>query len=121
MDQNIHSSKLNLSKCLNKENTIVFMSCFAIGLLLLLLLTLTTIIVNDVNAQGENVTINTTKLTDSIYMLKGSGGNIVVSVGQDGVFMVDDQFAPLTQKIKEAISKIIDQPVKFVYQYSLAF
>ena len=113
MDQNIHSSKLNLSKCLNKEKTIVFMSCFAIGLLLLLL-TLTTIIVNDVNAQGESVTINTTKLTDSIYMLKGSGGNIVVSVGQDGVFMVDDQFAPLTQKIKEAISKITDQPVKFI-------
>ena len=88
------------------------MSYFAFGLLLLL--TLTIIIVNDVSAQDENVTINTTKLTDSIYMLKGSGGNIVVSVGQDGVFMVDDQFAPLTKKIKEAISKITDQPVKFV-------
>ena len=47
-------------------------------------------------------------------MLKGSGGNIIVSVGQDGVFMVDDQFAPLTEKIKEAISNITDQPVKFV-------
>ncbi len=88
------------------------MSYFAFGLLLLL--TLTIIIVNDVSAQDENVTINTTKLTDSIYMLKGSGGNIVVSVGQDGVFMVDDQFAPLTKKIKEAISKITDQPVKFI-------
>ena len=98
--------KLILSKCYNKEKSIVFMSYFAIGLLLLLLLTLTTIIVNDVNAQDEDVTINTTKLTDSIYMLKGSGGNIIVSVGQDGVFMVDDQFAPLTEKIKEAISNI---------------
>ena len=105
-------SKLNLSRCYNKEKSIVFMSYFAIGLLLLL--TLTTIIVNDVNAQYENVTINTTKLTDSIYMLEGSGGNIIVSVGQDGVFMVDDQFAPLTEKIKEAISKITDQPIKFV-------
>jgi glyoxylase-like metal-dependent hydrolase (beta-lactamase superfamily II) len=47
-------------------------------------------------------------------MLKGSGGNILVSVGQDGVFMVDDQFAPLTEKIKQAISNITDQPVKFV-------
>jgi cyclase len=75
---------------------------------------LTSIIVNDVNAQGENVTINTTKLTDNIYLIKGSGGNMIVSVGQDGVFMVDDQFAPLTEKIKEAISKITDQPVKFV-------
>ncbi|RPI82042.1 MAG: MBL fold metallo-hydrolase [Nitrosopumilales archaeon] len=47
-------------------------------------------------------------------MLKGSGGNIIVSAGQDGVFMVDDQFAPLTEKIKDAISKITDQPINFV-------
>ena len=87
------------------------MPCFAIGLLLLFTLTS---IVNDVNAQDENVTISTTKLTDNTYMLKGSGGNIIVSVGQDGVFMVDDQFAPLTEIIKEAISNITDQPVKFV-------
>jgi glyoxylase-like metal-dependent hydrolase (beta-lactamase superfamily II) len=73
-----------------------------------------TVIVNDVNAQDENVTINTTKLTNNTYMLEGSGGNIIVSVGQDGVFMVDDQFAPLTEKIKEAISNITYQPVKFV-------
>lgn len=80
---------------------------------LLLLFTLTSI-VNDVNAQDENVSISTTKLTDNTYMLKGSGGNIIVSVGQDGVFMADDQFAPLTKKIKEAISNITDQTVKFV-------
>jgi glyoxylase-like metal-dependent hydrolase (beta-lactamase superfamily II) len=47
-------------------------------------------------------------------MLEGSGGNILVSVGEDGVFMVDDQFAPLTVKIKDAISKITDKPIKFV-------
>jgi len=111
MEQNIHS-KLHFSKCFNKEKSILFMSFFAIGLLSLL--TLTTNIVNDVNAQDENVIINTTKLTDSVYMLKGSGGNIIVSVEKDGVFMVDDQFAPLTEKIKEAISKITDKPVKFV-------
>jgi glyoxylase-like metal-dependent hydrolase (beta-lactamase superfamily II) len=69
----------------------------------------------DAFAQDENnVTIKTTKLTDSIYMLEGSGGNILVSIGQDGVFMVDDQFAPLTVKIKDAISKITDKPIKFV-------
>ena len=89
------------------------MSYFAIGLLLSLL-TLTSIIVNDVNAQDENVTIKTTELTESIYMLEGSGGNIIVSVGEDGVFMVDDQFAPLTEKIKDAISKRTDKPIKFV-------
>lgn len=105
------NSKSNPSKFCNKER-MAFMSCFAIGLLLLLF-TLTSI-VNDVNAQDENVTISTTKLTNNTYMLKGSGGNIIVSVGQDGVFMVDDQFAPLTEKIKEAVSNITDQPVKFV-------
>ncbi|MDF2738123.1 MAG: Beta-lactamase domain protein [Nitrososphaeraceae archaeon] len=110
MDQ---QSKLNLSKTFNKEKSIVFMSYFAIGLLLSLL-TFTSIIVNDVNAQDENVTIKTTELTESIYMLEGSGGNIIVSVGEDGVFMVDDQFAPLTEKIKEVISKITDQHIKFV-------
>jgi cyclase len=89
----------------------VFLSCFAIGLLSLLTLTVS---VNDVNAQGDNVTINTIKLSNNTYMFKGSGGNIIVSVGQDGVFMMDDQFAPLTEKIKEAISNITDQPVKFV-------
>jgi glyoxylase-like metal-dependent hydrolase (beta-lactamase superfamily II) len=89
-----------------------FMPCFAIGLLSLFTLTS---IANIVNAQqDENVTISTTKLTNNTYMLKGSGGNIIVSVGQDGVFMVDDQFAPLTEKIKQAISNITDQPVKFV-------
>lgn len=102
--------KLNTSKFCNYKRK-VFLSCFAIGLLLLFTLTVT---VNDVNAQGENVTINTTKLSNNTYMLKGSGGNIIVSVGQDGVFMVDDQFAPLTEKIKEAISNITDQPIKFV-------
>ena len=102
--------KLNTSKFSNYKR-MVFLSCFAIGLLSLLTLTVT---VNDVNAQGDNVTINTTKLSNNTYMLKGSGGNIIVSVGQDGVFMVDDQFAPLTEKIKEAISNITDQPVKFV-------
>jgi cyclase len=94
------------------QGKMVFMPCFAIGLLLLF--TLESTAVNNVNAQDENVTISTTKLTNNTYMLKGSGGNIIVSVGQDGVFMVDDQFAPLTEKIKGAISNITDQPVKFV-------
>ena len=72
MDQNIHSSKLYLSKYFDKERRIIFISYFAIGLLSLLL-TLTTIILNDVNAQHENVTIDITKLTDNVFMLKGSG------------------------------------------------
>jgi glyoxylase-like metal-dependent hydrolase (beta-lactamase superfamily II) len=47
-------------------------------------------------------------------MLTGSGGNLAVSVGQDGVFLVDDQYAPLTEKILAAIRSISDVPVRFV-------
>src|SRR5436190_3594450 len=54
----------------------------------------------------SKVTIKTTKLTDSIYMLEGSGGNIGVSIGEDGVILIDDQFAPLTGKIQEAVAKL---------------
>ncbi|SFD35817.1 Glyoxylase, beta-lactamase superfamily II [Algibacter lectus] len=68
------------------------------------------------NAQSkfDKVNIKTTKLSNHIYMLEGSGGNIGVSVGNDGVFIIDTQFAPLTPKILSAIKKLSDQPVKIV-------
>lgn len=68
------------------------------------------------NAQNnfDDVTIQTTRLTDTVYMLVGAGGNIGVSAGDDGVFIIDDQFAPLTEKIMAAIGEISDKPVKFV-------
>jgi len=62
----------------------------------------------------SEVQIKVTKVAGSVYMLEGSGGNIGVSVGADGVVLVDDQFAPLAPKIKEALKSISDQPVKFV-------
>src|SRR6185503_603806 len=62
----------------------------------------------------DSVEIKTTKLTESIYMLEGSGGNIGVLVGNDGIIIIDDQYAPLTEKIRTALSKISDKPVKFV-------
>ncbi len=66
------------------------------------------------SAQNDEVTIKTHKLTDHIYMLVGQGGNIGVSVGDDGVFMIDGQFAPLTPKILAAIKELSDKPVKFL-------
>jgi len=48
-------------------------------------------------------------------MMMGSGGNIGVSVGDDGVFVIDDQFAPLTDKILAAIAAITAEPVRFVF------
>ncbi len=47
-------------------------------------------------------------------MMTGSGGNLGVSVGEDAVFVIDDQFAPLTPKILAAIAKLTSKPVKFV-------
>ena len=62
----------------------------------------------------DTVEIKATKLTESIYMLEGAGGNIGVLAGKDGIILIDDQFAPLTEKIKKALAKISDQSVKFV-------
>jgi glyoxylase-like metal-dependent hydrolase (beta-lactamase superfamily II) len=62
----------------------------------------------------SKVEIKTTKLSDTVYMLEGAGGNIGVSAGEDTVFMVDDQYAPLTPKITEAVAKITPKPVQFV-------
>jgi cyclase len=68
-------------------------------------------------AQGQDfskVEIKTQKLTDTTYMLQGAGGNIGLSVGDDAVFIIDDQFAPLAPKIKAAIARITPKPVQFV-------
>lgn len=51
-----------------------------------------------ISAQQNEVTIKTTQLSNSVYMLVGQGGNIGVSVGDDGVFVIDDQFAQLIPK-----------------------
>jgi len=62
----------------------------------------------------SKVEIKVTKVAGSVYMLEGAGGNIGVSVGEDGVVIVDDQFAPLAPKIKAALKGITDKPLKFV-------
>lgn len=66
-----------------------------------------------INAQRDfsSVKIQPIKLTDTLYMLKGSGGNIGASVGSDGVLIIDDQFAPLAEKIQAALTSLGgDQP-----------
>ena len=67
-------------------------------------------------AQGrfDKVEITTTKLSDHIYMLEGAGGNIGVSIGEDGVFIIDDQFAPLSEKILTAIKALSDKPLNYL-------
>ena len=68
-----------------------------------------------INAQNpDDVTIQITQLSDQVYMLVGAGGNIGVSVGDDGVFVIDDQYARLTVKIVAAIKTLSDKPIKFL-------
>jgi glyoxylase-like metal-dependent hydrolase (beta-lactamase superfamily II) len=68
-------------------------------------------------AQDEDfskVQIKVTKVSGSVYMLEGAGGNIGASVGEDGIVVVDDQFAPLAEKIQAALKGITDKPVRFI-------
>ena len=62
----------------------------------------------------DSVQIRAEKLTEGTYVLFGRGGNIGLSVGAEAVFVVDDQFAPLTPKVLAAIASITDRPVRFV-------
>jgi len=62
----------------------------------------------------DRIEITTIPVRDNIYMLQGSGGNIAVSIGDDGTLIVDDQFGPLTEKIVAAIGELTNQPVNFV-------
>jgi len=62
----------------------------------------------------SKVEIKTTDLGDNVYMLEGQGGNITVAVANDGIIMVDGQFAPLHDKIKAAIAVISNLPIKYL-------
>jgi cyclase len=69
-------------------------------------------------SQGQpdfsKVEIKTTKLADNFYTLEGQGGTIGILTGPDGIFMVDTQFAPLSQKIAAAIKQVSNQPIRFI-------
>src|SRR5260370_12254908 len=64
----------------------------------------------------SKVQMKATKVSGNIYMLEGEGGNVGASVGEDGIVIVDDQFAPLAEKIQAALKNlgITDKPVRFV-------
>ena len=62
----------------------------------------------------SKVEVKAEKVAGSVYMLTGAGGNIGVSSGDDGIVIVDDQFAPLAPKIREALHSITAKPIKFI-------
>jgi len=62
----------------------------------------------------SKVQIKVTKVAGTVYMLEGAGGNIGASVGDDGIVVVDDQYAPLAERIQAALKGITDKPVRFI-------
>ena len=69
------------------------------------------------SVQGQDfskVEIKVTKVAGSVYMLEGAGGNIGVSVGMDGILIIDDQFAPLAEKIRAALKTLGEGKLRFV-------
>jgi cyclase len=66
-------------------------------------------------ANFDSVQVRAVQLSPGLHVLFGAGGNIGLSTGSDGTFIIDDQFAPLTPKIVAAIRTVTTQPVKFVF------
>ncbi len=62
----------------------------------------------------DEVEIETIEVTRGIYMLVGFGGNLGLAAGPEGAFLIDDQFAPLADKIKEAVRKVSPAPLRFI-------
>jgi glyoxylase-like metal-dependent hydrolase (beta-lactamase superfamily II) len=65
-------------------------------------------------AQDKPVEFTSIQLSDTIYMLKGRGGNVGISSGRDGLYIIDDQVKPVTKELLKAIQKINDKPIRFV-------
>ncbi|HSG66773.1 MAG TPA: MBL fold metallo-hydrolase [Gammaproteobacteria bacterium] len=66
------------------------------------------------NRDWGAIQVSPHQLTDKLYYLEGSGGHIGLLIGDDGIIMIDDQFAPLSEKILAAIRGISDQPIRFL-------
>ena len=70
--------------------------------------------INSASAQDKAVEFTTFQLSDTVYMLTGSGGNVGISAGEDGLYIIDDQVKPVTTQLLQAIRKISNQPIRFV-------
>jgi cyclase len=80
----------------------------------LLLIVLSIVSISSLSAQDKAVEFSSFQLSDTVYMLKGSGGNVGISTGEDGLFIIDDQVKPVTAELLQAIRKISDKPVRIV-------
>ena len=80
------------------------------------LLILTTLLAatSSAPAQENEVEFKSFQLSDTVYMLKGAGGNVGISAGDDGLYIIDDQVKPVTAQLLDAIKEISDAPIRFV-------
>ncbi|MBV8053523.1 MAG: MBL fold metallo-hydrolase [Acidobacteriaceae bacterium] len=83
--------------------------CFAFAAAIL-----TTAVTMAQDQDFSKVQMKVEKVAGNVYMLQGAGGNIGASVGDDGIVVVDDQYAPMADKIKAALKSVTDKPVRFV-------
>ena len=84
----------------------------------LLLISMQLAVVVDTHAQGRKMEgdVTSVRVRDNIYMfVMEPAGNVAVSVGEDGVAIVDDQFAPMTKRINTAVAELTDKPVRYVF------
>lgn len=80
----------------------------------LLLLTTLLATIGSVSAQDNKVEFTRFQLSDTVYMLMGAGGNVGISTGADGLYIIDDQIKPVTSQLLDAIKEINDAPIRFV-------
>lgn len=85
----------------------------SLALLLSTAIGVTAAVDSKVIAQDEDA-FTTQSITDAIHVLLGSGGNVGVFVGEDGVFLIDDSLAPMTEKLQAAVEELSDRPIEFV-------
>jgi len=62
----------------------------------------------------DTVRVRAVPVAEGLWMLTGRGGNVGVSAGEDGVFLVDDQYAPMTERIRAAVATLSPRPIRFV-------
>ena len=99
-----------MSRRLNRSRSPWFSICLLIAVVSLI----TAVKVAHAQIDFTKVSIKTVPVSPGIHMLMGAGGNIGVSSGADGIFLVDDEFAPLTKKVLAAVRKISDKPIRFI-------
>src|SRR6202035_3602399 len=67
-----------------------------------------------VQPNGENAELHILPVQGNIYMLVGAGGNITLSIGKDGILLVDTGLAPLSDKVLAAVRKVSDKPIRYI-------